>query len=926
MAVCGEAACGEAVCGAAGTFGRVGLWLVVVLAVVAGLSGCGSSEESKSQQTNKKLQKKEKAQRPDFEIREVRSLPSTELAIVGSYKPGHWGTANVDVVANRYDYQASLEINPKVSIRTMPFEILGRKPISLAKEQPKVVETLFYVPRQYLERPVSSELLTRSIPLQASLTSRRGSRLPYSLTLKLKPLSDFQFFFVVLAKEPSRYRYLEVLPAFDARWPGSVPGEQNKPNYPGRYYKLVLPLPPGSVTTTGQPVTEFPLPSRSLCWTAIAYVIWDDLDPDALTSAQQRALVDWLHWGGQLIISGPDSLPKLRNSFLEDYLPADADGSVTFAGQDFLALQADRWMTSRDLEAFSGKGWSGERLKLRPNARQLVPSSTTTPPLVVDKQVGRGRVVVTAIRLTQPDLPRWMLTDDSFLNAGLLGRSRREYRRSSQSGFDELSFRWVAPPAVAGNQVQHQLSAEIARFAPEHVSRLWYFSRDTDPDKRRPAWLQDQVDQANLRDDPRSLQFERVASMEFKAPKAPQAAWDDFNGVAGESREELKDLDIQVPERLFVAKVLLIYLLVLVPANWLIFRLIGKVEWAWIAAPVITIAYTIFVIYTAEVSLGFARHRTEVAILEIQPGYQRAHLTRYLSLYASLATTYDLTMQDPSSLVRPFPDGSNPTGQWQTNLELVQDESLRLEGLSVDSNSQRLVHAEQMFDLGGSISLSPNGPDLYELTNQTDWDLRGAEFHTGTGYLPLGDIAAGDSVPIPLQELRPLTSDSLSSTQRASGGRPDRQPPDAQQNAAEVTDLEPERPQPSQTNRTARDRLEKLWRQAQKVPQNRDHWRLIAWNDKPLPGVQVDPPLEIRQQSTLIVVHLRYPETKPQADRVPLRRFPELLNIQAWQDALQRSQKQPDPQPPQTNPQPGSQGPRESLQNAPANRLRNSSG
>ena len=32
---------------------------------------------------------------------------------------------------------------------------------------------------------------------------------------------------------------------------------------------------------------------------------------------------------------------------------------------------------------------------------------------------------------------------------------------------------------------------------------------------------------------------------------------------------------------------LAIYLLVLVPLNWLVFWLIGKVEWAWIAAPLI---------------------------------------------------------------------------------------------------------------------------------------------------------------------------------------------------------------------------------------------------------------------------------------------------------------------------------------------------
>ena len=37
---------------------------------------------------------------------------------------------------------------------------------------------------------------------------------------------------------------------------------------------------------------------------------------------QRQALLDWLYWGGQIIISGPNSLEKLRGEFLDAYLPA----------------------------------------------------------------------------------------------------------------------------------------------------------------------------------------------------------------------------------------------------------------------------------------------------------------------------------------------------------------------------------------------------------------------------------------------------------------------------------------------------------------------------------------------------------------------------------------------------------------------------
>ena len=48
-----------------------------------------------------------------------------------------------------------------------------------------------------------------------------------------------------------------------------------------------------------------PLPAEWLCWTTLAYIVWDDIDPTVLNAEQQQALLDWLHWGGQIILSGP---------------------------------------------------------------------------------------------------------------------------------------------------------------------------------------------------------------------------------------------------------------------------------------------------------------------------------------------------------------------------------------------------------------------------------------------------------------------------------------------------------------------------------------------------------------------------------------------------------------------------------------------
>ena len=64
-----------------------------------------------------------------------------------------------------------------------------------------------------------------------------------------------------------------------------------------RYYRLVLPLEPDKPLVSSHPLT----------WTTISHVIWDGMSPDILTSPQQQAMLDWLHWGGQLTIIGIDA-------------------------------------------------------------------------------------------------------------------------------------------------------------------------------------------------------------------------------------------------------------------------------------------------------------------------------------------------------------------------------------------------------------------------------------------------------------------------------------------------------------------------------------------------------------------------------------------------------------------------------------------
>ena len=80
----------------------------------------------------------------------------------------------------------------------------------------------------------------------------------------------------------------------------------------------------------------------------ISHVIWDGLPPDSLSVSHQQAMLDWLHWGGQLVLiggAGP-TFSIFRDSFLGNYLPADPTGENALLGEAELKPLAEAYPPS----------------------------------------------------------------------------------------------------------------------------------------------------------------------------------------------------------------------------------------------------------------------------------------------------------------------------------------------------------------------------------------------------------------------------------------------------------------------------------------------------------------------------------------------------------------------------------------------------
>ncbi len=431
---------------AAGAAGRtahgVCLLLLFMLLCLSGCGGCRKTpdaEEAEKQQAEEKAKKKEKEKAP-FESKPVAVMPSGRAA--GLCKPGHWiGLVWPEVKANRGDFQGELQteiVDPadqqKASLvrgALRDDQRAARRPGQGTAE----IVGIVHLDSAAAESPFGE--------LQPGSRRRRagGDRDGACHRLRCRPISTI---FIVLSQKAGRYDYLDKRLDSIHLHPSPINADPEP-----KYYEVV-----------SMPATRRPsLPTNALYWTSIAYLLWDDFDPALWDVDQQRALIDWLHWGGQIIVSGPDALEQLRNSFLRPYLPASVEKVANFFGRrpGRTELLGGRIRLSpQPRETLAGRGTE----KTDPQAKFL----PDTGDLLVERQVGRGRIVASAFRLTGPELTGWTGLRLLF-NACLLRRPAREFSAGQDS--EELRFRWADG------------KANSPRLDAAKMTAVRYFARDT---------------------------------------------------------------------------------------------------------------------------------------------------------------------------------------------------------------------------------------------------------------------------------------------------------------------------------------------------------------------------------------------------------------------------------------------------------------
>jgi len=838
--------------------------LMAALALMVTLPGCGGCSKDPAQvqkELEEKLAKERAAEKekekPPFEVALLRTRPSDGriadgqgdkgegFALGPPYKPSHWTATMIAARANHAHFLGQLETvatdqrGKSISLPGVSYDLTSTRQVTLQKGKAKPFESILFVPDVEHQTRVTYGLRSSS----------GGGRVRDAI---LSPMPSYQYHFVVLSRSPERYNYLQGLATI--RPPTDDFIQTIEP-----YYLL-------SLMRADRANQRLALPSHPLLWTGIAYVLWDDAAPFALNLDQQLALLDWLHWGGQLILSGPETLDTLRDSFLSPYLPATAGDARELTADDFEPLLA--WSDRKKPGSTSVpplepvRPLQGVTLKMHSDARFVGGSGD----LIAERRVGSGRVVVTAFRLSSLELTSWPGMDELY-NAFLLRRPARRFERSTVRSYANAP----PPPGMAPNSVgpipedgswppaandeEEESLIHVAwadplkhRLDAQYVTKLRYFTRDADV---KIASQVAGIDGALHRGYGPDAQKAQVEWSERERSGPGLAAWNDFSPVPNAARTVLREAaQIEIPDRMFVLWMVGGYLVILVPLNWIVFRSIGRVEWAWVAAPLIAIAGTVAVIRMAQLDIGFVRSRTEVSVIEIQGNYPRAHVTRYIALYTSLGTSYDFEFEDPGALILPFPSVDNPDRFKPNDQRTVvyrQGKGAGLLNVFVRSNNTGFMHSEEMLDLGGGIALTEEVGGHLQVVNRTGMTLHDARVFRAdpTNGPEVAELGTFEPEEKRLLRFAGRSNSPTADTPASATARPE-------EVAAEEVRL----------------KLDKLVELAERVVEpGAGEFCLLANVRHKIPGLTIDPPAKQFPTVSLVVAHLSVgQETDPQPD------------------------------------------------------------
>ncbi|NJN17982.1 MAG: hypothetical protein HC822_17770 [Oscillochloris sp.] len=215
-------------------------------------------------------------------------------------------------------------------------------------------------------------------------------------------------------------------------------------------------------------------------------------------------------------------------------------------------------------------------------------------------------------------------------------------------------------------------------------------------------------------------------------------------------RDALRLQALNLPSPLLLLALIVIYIVIIGPLNFLFLRRLGRVELAWVTTPILVVLF-LGVAYGASFVLRGVRPQiAQVAVVQGISGNDRGVATAFIGVFSPQRRSYELQFA-PETLVTP---GSFEGFRLRSVPVTGDDTSIGMEELLVDVSALRTLMVEQssvaLPELSSSLNARGAAVQGGTIRNESALTLNDVLVVRGDAVQEIGDLAPGASVEFDL--------------------------------------------------------------------------------------------------------------------------------------------------------------------------------
>ncbi|TMF54662.1 MAG: hypothetical protein E6I22_09055 [Chloroflexi bacterium] len=206
---------------------------------------------------------------------------------------------------------------------------------------------------------------------------------------------------------------------------------------------------------------------------------------------------------------------------------------------------------------------------------------------------------------------------------------------------------------------------------------------------------------------------------------------------------------LDLPSFMVTGLLILAYVLLVGPANYIVLRLLGRRELSWITIPAIAVVFAVGAYGIAIGTKGQSVQSNQIAIVHVVPGASRAYQESYTGVFAPTRGDYAIRIAGTGVLIAPL-SGAYANGQGSIRVspganavDILGMTAFNLRGFASEGTTATPgLTASLQFVQGNLVGM---------LENHSTMTFSDAVLVAGDAYQTLGPIGPGASIALRLQ-------------------------------------------------------------------------------------------------------------------------------------------------------------------------------